>query len=299
MTGGTGFIGSALIEYLSTADHHIILLTRGKSKLMRKGSLTLEYVHWDPMKKGDWVEYVDGCDAVINLIGKNVFEQRWNRTVKEEILKSRVVPTSLIASAIGESSVRPAVLVSASAVGYYGNRKNEMINEKSSSGDDFLAYVVREWESAAYAAEQFGTRVATPRIGLVLDRSGGLIRTMELPFRFFVGGPVGRGNQFLPWVHMNDVVRGILFPIERIGFSGAYNLVSPEPVTMNEFVSKFGAVMKRPSWLPVPEFALTLLYGEGAKVIVSGQRAVPEKLTSAGYSFSYNNLQQALQNIMN
>jgi uncharacterized protein (TIGR01777 family) len=164
--------------------------------------------------------------------------------------------------------------------------------------DDFLAEVVRQWESAAFGAEQFGVRVAVPRIGLVLEKSGGMIGKMLLPFRLFTGGPIGSGRQFLPWVHMDDVVKGLLFPIENTQFSGRYNLVSPHPVTMDEFSRTFGSVLHRPSWLPVPDIALSILYGEGAKVILSGQNALPVRLQSAGYQFSFSELNAALKNIL-
>lgn len=298
LSGGTGFIGSALIKHLSAFPYDIILLTRGESRMELRGALTVKYVHWDPTARGPWERAVNGCDVVINLIGKNVFEERWNSTVKSEILNSRIVPTSLLVEAIGKAELKPSLLISASAVGFYGNRGDETITEASSGGDDFLADVVRQWEGAAYQAEQFGVRVATPRIGLVLEKSGGMIGKMLLPFRMFAGGPIGSGKQFLPWVHMDDVVRGIAYPMENEEFRGVYNLVSPYPVSMKEFAKTFGSVLHRPSWLPVPDLALHLLYGEGAKVILSGQRALPERLNAAGYQFSYPELRSALANIL-
>lgn len=298
ISGGTGFIGSALIASLSETPHDIIILTRGRPRMELKGALTLKYIHWDPSAEGEWMKAVDGCDAVINLIGKNVFEQRWNAAVKNEILSSRMGPTRMLVEAVARSHRPPSLLISASAVGYYGDRGSEVITEVSSGGNDFLADVVRQWESAAYRAEQFGVRVATPRIGLVLERSGGIIGKMLPPFQWFVGGPIGSGDQFLPWVHMDDVVRGIIFPMEQEEFRGVYNLVSPQPVTMNYFAKTFGSVLKRPSWLSVPDLALFVLYGEGAKVILSGQKALPEKLLSAGYEFSFSELSPALRDIV-
>jgi uncharacterized protein (TIGR01777 family) len=298
LSGGTGFIGSALIKHLSSFPYDIVLLTRGDSRMELRGALRLKYVHWDPSARGPWERELNGCDVVINLIGKNVFEERWNGTVKSEILNSRIVPTSLLVEAIGKAEQKPQLLISASAVGFYGNRNDETITETSAGGDDFLADVVRQWEGAAYHAEQFGVRVATPRIGLVLEKSGGMIGKMLLPFRLFAGGPIGNGKQFLPWVHMDDVVRGIMYPMENEQFRGVYNLVSPYPVSMKEFAKTFGSIMHRPSWLPVPDIALQLLYGEGAKVILSGQRAMPEKLNAAGFQFSYPELRSALANIL-
>ncbi len=298
ITGGTGFIGTALRKHLSATPNDLVLLTRGEPRMELSGALTVKYVHWDPSARGEWEKEVNGCDAVINLIGKNVFEERWNNEVKKQILASRVLPTRLLTEAIGRAERRPAVMVSVSAVGYYGDRGQEMVTEASSAGNDFLAEVAQQWEAAALAAEQFGVRVAVPRIGLVLERSGGMIGKMLLPFRLFAGGPIGSGKQFLPWIHMEDVVRGILYPLENEGVKGVYNLSSPEPVTMDEFATMFGSVLHRPSWLPVPNFALDLLYGEGAKVIISGQRAVPERLLNAGYRFSYPSLRPALEQIL-
>ncbi|MFA6468174.1 MAG: TIGR01777 family oxidoreductase [Bacteroidota bacterium] len=298
IAGGTGFIGSAVIKYLSAFPYDLLLLTRGESRMELRGALTVKYIHWDPYSRGPWENEVSGCDVVINLIGKNVFEQRWNEQVKQEIHNSRVIPTKLLTEAIGAAQHPPAVLISASAVGFYGNRNDEKITEESTGGNDFLAGVVREWEAAAFAAEKFGTRVAVPRIGLVLDCSGGIIGKMLLPFKMFVGGPIGSGKQFLPWVHIQDVVRGILYPMENDQFRGVYNLVSPNPVTMLVFAKTIGSVLRRPSWFPVPNVALNILYGEGATVILAGQKAVPERLRSAGYEYSFPDLRPALDNLL-
>jgi len=298
ITGGTGFIGKHLLRELTTQHHSITLLTRGQSKTTTVNNATVRYRHWDPMNEGNWIDEAGGCDVIINLIGKNVFEQRWNKTVKEKILASRIVPTRMLVDAIAKAKQKPKLLISASAVGFYGDRNGETITEESSGGDDFLADVVMQWELVAYTAEQFDVRVATPRIGLVLEKSGGMIGKMLLPFRLFVGGPIGSGKQFLPWVHMDDVVRGILYPLKNEQFRGIYNLVAPNPVTMNEFAKIFGSILHRPSWLPVPNLALQILYGEGAKVILSGQKAIPQKLQSAGYLFSYPELRPALHSIL-
>lgn len=300
ITGGTGFIGTHLLRLLSAEPHSIVLLTRGRAQTISVDKMTVKYVHWEPRthERGDWTNEVNGCDIVINLIGKNVFEQRWDEQVKEEIINSRIVPTKLLVETIARSERKPKLLISASAVGYYGDRGEETITEESSCGNDFLAEVVRQWEGAAYEAEKFGVRVATPRIGLVLEKSGGMIGKMLLPFKLFIGGPIGSGRQFLPWVHMDDVVRGIVYPIHNDQFRGIYNLVSPNPVRMNDFAALFGKILHRPSWLPVPDIALKILYGEGTKVILSGQKALPKKLQSSGYKFSFPELNAALIDIL-
>ncbi len=300
ITGGTGFIGTHLIRQLSSEPHSLVLLTRGRTQSFVIQKATVKYVHWDPYGHSDdeWKNELNGCEVVINLIGKNVFEQRWNEKVKQGILNSRIVPTKALVEAIAGAERKPKLLISASAVGFYGDRNDETITEESSGGDDFLAHVVKEWEQAAYEAEKHGVRVATPRIGLVLERSGGMIGKMLLPFKLFVGGRIGSGRQFLPWIHMDDVVRGILFPVHNQPFRGIYNLVSPNPVTMNDFAALFGKILHRPSWIPVPDGALKILYGEGTKVILSGQKALPKKLQSSGYTFSFPELKAALIDIL-
>ncbi|MDP1677310.1 MAG: TIGR01777 family oxidoreductase [Bacteroidota bacterium] len=298
ITGGTGFIGSYLLHQLSQETHHIILLTRSESRTTTVNKAEVKYVHWNSQTTDTWSKELDGCDIVINLIGKNIFEERWNGKVKQEILNSRITPTKLLVEAIARMERKPSLLISISAVGFYGDRNDEVITEQSSGGNDFLADVVKQWEEAACEAEQYDVRVVTPRIGLVLEKSGGVIGKMLLPFKLFVGGPIGSGQQFLPWIHMDDVVRGILYPIENKNFHGVYNLVSPNPITMNEFSKSFGNVLHRPSWIHVPNVALQILYGEGSKVILSGQRAVPEKLLTAGYRFSFSDLKIALKNIL-
>lgn len=298
ITGGTGFIGSYLLHYLVKESHSVVLLTRSSSRSYRITAPGVRYVTWDPYTAGTWREEIDGADIVINLVGKNVVEQRWNEKAKQEIYDSRIIPTKLLVDAIGRTKRKPALLLSASAVGFYGDRDIETITEASASGNDYLAYVVREWEGAAYRAEQFGVRVTTFRTGLVLAKDGGMIAKLLLPFKLYVGGPIGNGKQFLPWIHIDDVVRGMLYPAVNNDFHGPYNLVSPAPVTMKDFASIFGQMLHRPSWVPVPSFVLTAMFGEGGKVILSGQRAVPKKLLSAGFQFAYSDLKTALKNLL-
>ncbi len=298
VTGGTGFIGSYLLQSLSQQSHTIILLTRGKSYRKQLSSSEIRYVQWDARQSGDWEKEIDGADVVINLAGKNLFEQRWNDPVKQQIIESRVLPLHMITNAIAAARVKPSIVISASAVGYYGDRNDEIVTESSTPGKDFLADVVAQWESAAYGAEQFGVRVVTPRIGVVLQKDGGMISKMLLPFQWFIGGSVGNGNLYLPWIHMTDVVRGILYPIENKSIRGVYNLAAPHPVTMKTFATLFGKALHRPSLLPVPTFAVKILYGEAASSILAGQKVLPEKLLSSGFQFSFPELAAALRNIL-
>ena len=298
ITGGTGFIGSYLLHFLTRQPHEIVILTRGPSRVSTVHASVVRYVQWNADIAGAWAKEIEYSDVVINLAGKNVFESRWNERVQQQIMNSRVIPTRSLVAAIARSEHKPRILLSVSAVGFYGSRNGEVITEESSCGNDFLAGVVQQWELAAFEAEQSGVRVAIPRIGIVLQKEGGMVGKMLFPFQCFVGGPVGSGEQFVPWIHMDDVVRGILFPLVNETLQGVYNLVSPHPVTMKEFSRVLGTVLHRPSWLPVPEFALTILYGEGANAILSGQNALPQKLLNAGYQFTFSDLTAALQNIL-
>ncbi len=298
ISGGTGFIGAYVLRHLSKGPHEIVLFTRSGNRTETIEAATVRYVHWNAYAAGVWMNEIDGTDVVINLVGKNVVEERWNERAKQEMYDSRIIPTKLIVDAIGSAPSKPSLLISASAVGFYGDRESETITEESSGGNDFLAYVVREWEGAAYRAEQYGVRVATPRTGLVLAKNGGMIAKMMLPFQLFLGGPIGNGRQYLPWIHIDDVVRGMLFAIENNDFRGVYNLVAPYPVTMEEFARTFGNVLHRPSWLPVPSFVLKAMFGEGGKVILSGQRTLPKKLLTAGFVFSHVELKSALEKIL-
>ncbi len=298
LTGGTGFIGTYLLQRLSEQPNDIVLFTRSPAAAKTMNAASLRYVHWDAKSFGPWIEEINGADVVINLIGKNVFEQRWTAAVKQELIDSRVHSTGLIVEAIRRSSRKPNVLVSASAVGFYGEKRDELVTEESPGGNDFLAGLVVQWERAAKKAEEYGVRVANPRTGIVLQKDGGMVERLLLPFRLFGGGWIGSGKQYIPWVHMDDVVRGMLYPIENETVSGPYNLTSPNPVTMKEFCRILGNVLHRPSWVPVPDFALKILYGEGAKVIIAGQKAVPQKLLNAGYQFSFSDLETALRDIL-
>lgn len=298
LTGGTGFIGTYLLQRLSEQPNDIVLFTRSPAAAKTMNAASLRYVHWDAKSFGPWIEEINGADVVINLIGKNVFEQRWTAAVKQELIDSRVHSTGLIVEAIRRSSRKPNVLVSASAVGFYGEKGDELVTEESPGGNDFLAGLVVQWERAAKKAEEYGVRVANPRTGIVLQKDGGMVERLLLPFRLFGGGWIGSGKQYIPWVHMDDVVRGMLYPIENETVSGPYNLMSPNPVTMKDFCRILGNVLHRPSWVPVPDFALKILYGEGAKVIIAGQKAVPQKLLNAGYQFSFSDLETALKDIL-
>ena len=297
IAGGTGFIGSYLLRTLSGLNHDIVLLTRSASG-RAPVSPRVRYVPWDATTFGEWTEEINGADVVLNLAGKNLIDQRWNADVKRKITHSRLHSTDLLVETIAQSVAKPSLLISASAIGYYGDSGTSPVDEHAAPGTDFLAQLVAEWERTSQKAARYGVRVVNPRIGLVLQKDGGLVPRLRLPFTLFVGGWVGSGRQFASWIHMDDVIKAILFPIDHDGLTGPYNVTSPNPVPMKEFCSVFGQILKRPSWLPVPNLALRTLYGEATDTITSGQRVIPQKLLDNGFPFTYPDLRSALSDIL-
>ena len=288
ITGGTGFVGSYLAEELVKRAYEVVIISRSKHQTKKNG---VRFATYEQLE-----ESVNGSYAVINLAGHNLFDERWSDEVKEKILNSRVDITRKVVQAIQVATKKPEVFISASAVGYYGNRGSEFLREDSFSGDDFLSDVCKQWEEDAQKAEV--KRIVIPRIGIVLEKNGGALGKMLTPFKLFVGGPLGNGKQYFPWIHMKDVVFSILESIENENYSGVYNCVAPQQVTMSEFSSVLGTVLNRPSLFAVPEFALKLVFGEATGALIASQRVVPEKLKKLGYDFHYNELKSALNNIL-
>lgn len=292
IAGGTGFIGEYLVDYLLRHKHTVTLLTRSS----REKNNTVRSVQWDGKTLGSWADVIDGADAVINLAGKNIFT-RWSDENKRAILASRLNTTRALVQALKRASRKPSVFVSASAVGYYGNTGSEDVSESHAPGNDFLAEVCRQWEEASHEAREAGVRVANPRFGIVLGKDGGALRPMTLQFNLLVGGYLGNGQQFFPWVHIDDLVRAVGLLLEQQNVDGPYNVTAPHPVRMKEFASTLGEVMHRPSWLPVPAFALRIVLGEASGLLLNGQRVVPEALVQQGFAFSFPTAREALQNI--
>ncbi len=296
MAGGTGFIGQGLLEELTKKDlgHEVILLSRRKPRGFETHYPSLRLETWDGSDQGGWRKSLEGAGAVINLCGEPVFGSRWTKEKKTRILESRVHPTRALVEALGEVSKRPEVLINASAVGAYGDAADREIREDHPRGMGFLADVCEAWEEAALGARGVGMRVVLLRIGIVVARGGGVLEKFIPPFRLFVGGPLGGGLQWFPWIHRSDVAGAISFLIENSGIEGPVNCVSPGPVRMVEFCRSLGKVMKRPSWLHVPRFVLKVMMGEMAEMVFMSQRVVPSKLLEAKYPFRYPGLDQAL-----
>lgn len=301
ITGATGFVGSRLVQKLNGSNHQIIVFTRNKIKAQRVfPSLTfpnLKFITYTPKESGEWQESISGCEAVINLAGEPIAE-RWTTQQKEEILESRQLGTRKIVEAIAKAPVKPKVLVSGSAIGYYGTSETKVFEETSPSGSDFLAQVCQNWETEAAKVREFGVRLAIIRLGIVLG-NGGALAKMIAPFQFFAGGAIGTGRQWFSWIHRDDLVNLIVEAVTNEQISGVYNATAPNPVTMKQFCDNLGEVMNRPSWLPVPEFALELLLGEGAMVVLEGQKVLPKKTQALGFQFQYPELKPALREIIN
>lgn len=297
VAGGTGFIGRALVRALLNAGHEIVLLTRRPLEAAQQASGTVQIQLWDAHRPGPWESQLEGADAIINLAGEPIAAKRWTKAQKAKIVSSRVQLTELLVRAIAKAQLRPRILINASAVGYYGPVAAGTVTEEHPSGHDFLAETCVRWEAAAWKAEEFGLRAVCLRTGVVLGEEGGALAKMLPPFQLFMGGPLGSGRQPFPWIHRDDVVGIILFALEHQTVSGPVNVTAPQVVTMKEFCQGLGKILKRPSWLPVPAWVLRLSLGELAAMLLTGQRAVPQKIQAAGYSFQYPKLETALRAI--
>ena len=297
IAGGSGFLGSALTRALVTEGHDVTILTRQNPAPSARPHVSS--VVWTPDgSTGPWADTINGADAVINLAGESIAAKRWSAAQKQKLRDSRLLATRSLTTAIRRAARTPAAFISGSAVGYYGDRGEETLTETSPPGHDFLAELAKQWEAAATDVEQV-TRVALIRTGIVLDREGGALPKMLPPFKMFVGGPLGSGTQYMPWIHKDDWVRLVSWTLTHEGARGPLNATSPAPVTNAEFSKALGRVMKRPSLLPAPAFALRIALGEMADaLLLSGQRALPVRATDLGFSFRYANIDEALASVL-
>jgi uncharacterized protein len=293
MTGGTGFIGNYLGDELLKSGNYITHVTRDPSRYREKQATNLKFIGWDEVEPA-----IEQADIVINMAGENLFGKRWTEAVKKKIYDSRINSTRTLVDAMRASASKPELFISVSGIGVYGDRGDELITEDSETGSDFLAGVCIDWEKEALLAADLGVRVAIPRIGIVLQKDGGVLEKMYLPFLLFAGGPIGSGDQYLPWIHMDDLCRAFLHPVYNPEFSGVYNACSTEPATMNEFAKALGEVMNRPSFFRVPEFVLKVILGEAAVPVLSSIRAQPKVLQVSGFEFEYEDLRLALADII-
>jgi uncharacterized protein len=293
VTGASGFIGTALCAALIEQGHALTLFTRSSPRDANTGMK--RWLHWTPGTLREWSAALDGADGVINLAGEPITDKRWSPTQRRRIEKSRIDATHSLVQACANAKQKPKFLINASAVGYYGPREDEILTEESPPGNDFLGLLCQAWEEQAKKAEELGMRVARLRIGIVLGPGGGALASMAPPFKFFFGGPLGSGTQWMSWIHRDDLVRLIIAVIENPLGHGPINATAPAPVQNKEFSATLGKVMRRPSWAPVPAFLLKLALGEMAEMLITGQRVVPAAAEKLGFEFRYPALHQALE----
>jgi uncharacterized protein len=292
VTGATGFIGRRL---LASLDHPAVLSRRPETA--RRMFPSAEAFAWEPEAGPPPAPSFEGVDVVFNLAGESVAGGRWTAARKERIRSSRVVGTRNLVAGIETLKQRPRVLVSASAVGYYGSRGDEVLKESAPRGGDFLAEVCHAWEAEAQRAAPLGILVVTPRIGLVLGRGGGALARMLPPFKLGLGGRLGSGRHWMPWIHLDDLI-GMFLHAARNTVSGPMNAVGPAPVTNRQFTRALATALHRPAIFAVPEFALRVMFGELAQALLASQRVVPHVAVSAGYRFRYSSLEDALAEIL-
>jgi uncharacterized protein (TIGR01777 family) len=298
IAGGTGFLGSRLASLLAARGEDVVILTRDPERARKGGIPSVNYVGWDLRQQGPWGAAFEGADAVVNLVGESIAGWRWTRGKKQRILESRLRATRALVQAIRAASVRPHVFISASAVNYYDSSWPGAVTESSPPGQGFLAEVTVAWEREASHVVDLGVRLVLLRIGIVLDASQGALPRLLPPFRWFIGGPLGSGRQWFPWIHSEDVAGIILTAIERDDLAGPLNGTAPGILTMNDFCSHLGHVLHRPSWFRVPASALRLMLGEMSVLVLRGAKVLPERLLAAGYRYRFPELEGALQDLL-
>lgn len=297
IAGATGFVGSRLVAELTERGDEIVILTRSPQTAKQRFPKA-EIVGYTPLKSGDWEQSISGCDAVVNLVGEPIADKRWTPAHKREILESRQITTQKIVEAINQAAVKPKVLVNTSAIGYYGTSETAKFDETSPAGNDYLAEVCQAWETAAQEVSS-DTRLVILRFGIVLAPGGGVLGKMLPVFQTFMGGAIGSGNQWVSWIHRDDLVKLIITAIENDKMVGIYNATAPNPVTMQQLAQGLGEVLSRPSWFPVPGFVLETMLGEGAKIVLEGQQVIPQRTLADGFTFQYPELKPALKSLLN
>ncbi|MDQ7818166.1 MAG: TIGR01777 family oxidoreductase [Melioribacteraceae bacterium] len=294
ITGATGLIGRRLADRLIKEGNEVTIVSRSIEKARSIIPSAYEYVKWD--YKNDPADFVDGKDIIIHLMGENIMAKRWTETHKKNVFESRIKPTQVIISGIEAAKSTPSLFIHSSAIGFYGNTNVE-VDEDSKRGEGFLADVVSAWEDEAAKVEKFGVRKVSVRLGIVLDKEDGALKKMVPPFKLFIGGPLGSGKQWFPWIHIDDAVEIFKFAIDHADVNGAVNAVAPESINMKNFAETLGKVMRRPSLFRVPEFVLKIMLGESADALIYGAKVLPKRLIAFGYEFRYKNIEAALKSL--
>jgi len=294
VSGAHGLVGKALSTALTKDGHKIVSLVR-HNRAMGKSE-----IEWHPNQGLIDAEHIEGFDAVVHLAGESIASGRWNEHKKTAIRESRVKGTTLLSQSLARLSRPPTTFICASAIGYYGNRGEEVLTENSAPGNEFLSEVCVAWEKASAAAAEAGIRTVNARFGIILDANGGALQKMVTPFRMGIGGKVGDGKQWMSWIALEDVVGGLRFVLENSSLNGPVNFVAPNPVTNAEFTKTLGDVLSRPTIFPVPAFAVRLAFGEMADaLLLASQKVAPTRLLESGFRFEYSELKSALKNILN
>ncbi len=306
LTGGTGFIGQHLTRFLVEQSHSVVVATRypeqfnrasGKVEAQEPDDQQNATVRYVPLRE-DMTADIEGSRVVINLAGESLFGKRWTSSVKKRLYNSRIQTTNALVSGMQRLDSIPELFLSTSGINYYGDSGEDEVTEERGRGDDFLARLCHDWESAALEARKYGIRVVTPRTGVVLGAGGGALATMLPVFRGYLGGSIGPGTQYFPWIHMEDHCRALLHAIVHDEIEGAYNAVAPNPVTMDDFAASLGSVLSRPSMFKVPEQVVNLALGEAAVLLTSSLKAVPEVLRNKGFKFRFPDVGKALENLL-
>lgn len=310
IAGGTGFIGTALTDLLVQGGHEIIILSRHGSqdyKSLLNAKQNPIFLYWDGENLEEWASAIELSDVVINLAGENiggksileVATKRWTPERKETLRRSRIASGKALIQAIQSFSAKPKVFVQASAVGYYGSHPTREMDEDAPPGNDFLAELCVEWEHSTAELEQVGVRRVITRIaGVVMSLKGGSFPFILLPYRFFLGGPLGTGKQWISWIHLHDLVRAIAFLIEQPSANGPFNLCAPQVVTSQELSNVIGKAMSRPSFFPTPEFFFRLVFGEKADLLLASQKQIPKRLLTLGFEYEYPTVESAIRNLL-
>ena len=299
VTGASGLVGTHLLPFLTGQGHRILALSRSAHT---SAAASLEWLKADISAPGEWQDRVAGCDAVIHLAGANLADHRWTDKYKKIIIDSRTVPTKLIAEAMARSPQltdgTPKTLISMSATGYYGNRGDQVLTEKSGPGFGFLENTCQAWEAAANPAGEAGVRVVHPRLGVVLSMEGGALPKLVAPFKLFAGGALGSGTQYWSWIHIADVVAGLSWLLRREDVSGPVNFVSPQPLRQRDIAAAIGRATDRPCWLPAPSPAISLLMGEASRVVFDSVRVEPAVLNAHNFEFKFADIDTALRDLL-
>ncbi|MCS6907650.1 MAG: TIGR01777 family oxidoreductase [Anaerolineales bacterium] len=309
IAGGTGFIGTVLTRELIQEGHQVVILTRSDPQRLqnRDAGGNPSFVQWDGENQGDWVSEIGRSHAVINLAGENIggkslaelITRRWTPERKQTLRRSRITSTKALVEAVKNSPTKPHTYIQASAVGYYGSHPEREMDENAPAGSDFLADLCVEWENASAELDRLGVRRVIVRIaGIVMSLEGGSLPFILLPYRFFLGGPLGNGKQWVSWIHIHDLVRAIKFLLEHPSAQGVFNLCAPEAVTNSQFSQILGRVLRKPSFFPTPTFLFRILFGEKADLLLASQKQIPKRLLDLGFEYHYPTVESALRNLL-